>query len=36
MNDNAARAEWDWQAEYNLAAMVEDMLAKIAAKCGNK
>jgi len=36
MNDSAARAEWDWQAEYNLAAMVEDMLAKIAAKCGNK
>ena len=36
MNDNAARAEWDWQAEYNLAAMVEDMLAKIAAKCGTK
>ena len=36
MNDSAARAEWGWQAEYNLAAMVEDMLAKIAAKCGNK
>jgi len=36
MNDSAARTEWDWQAEYNLAAMVEDMLAKIAAKCGTK
>lgn len=34
MNDNAARAEWGWQAEYNLSAMVEDMLVKIAAKGG--
>jgi nucleoside-diphosphate-sugar epimerase len=31
MNDSAARAEWGWQAEYNLSAMVEDMLEKIAA-----
>jgi nucleoside-diphosphate-sugar epimerase len=36
MNDSAARAEWGWQAEYNLAAMVEDMLEKIRAKCGYK
>ncbi|MFA5922165.1 MAG: NAD-dependent epimerase/dehydratase family protein [Methylococcaceae bacterium] len=36
MNDSAARAEWGWQAEYNLAAMVQDMLEKIAAKCGYK
>jgi nucleoside-diphosphate-sugar epimerase len=31
MNDSAARAEWGWQAEYNLSAMVEDMLEKIVA-----
>jgi nucleoside-diphosphate-sugar epimerase len=36
MNDSAARAEWGWQAEYNLSTMVEDMLDKIAAKCGYK
>jgi nucleoside-diphosphate-sugar epimerase len=34
MNDSAARAEWGWHAEYDLSAMVEDMLEKIAAKCG--
>ena len=34
MNDSAARSEWGWQAEYNLSAMVEDMLRKIADKCG--
>lgn len=34
MNDSAASAEWGWQAEYNLSAMVEDMLMKIAAKGG--
>jgi len=34
MNDSAARSEWGWQAEYNLFAMVEDMLEKIAAKFG--
>ena len=36
MNDSVARAEWGWQAEYNLSTMVEDMLEKIAAKCGFK
>jgi nucleoside-diphosphate-sugar epimerase len=36
MNDSVARAEWGWQAEYNLSAMVEDMLEKIAAKYGYK
>ncbi len=36
MSDSAARAEWGWQAEYDLTAMVEDMLEKIAAKCGTK
>jgi nucleoside-diphosphate-sugar epimerase len=32
VDDSAARAEWGWQADYNLSAMVEDMLIKIAAK----
>ncbi|MGJ0515821.1 MAG: NAD-dependent epimerase/dehydratase family protein [Methylomicrobium sp.] len=32
MNDSAARAEWDWQPRYDLAAMVRDMLEKIAVK----
>jgi len=36
MNDSAAKDEWGWQAEYNLSAMVEDMLEKIAAKYGYK
>lgn len=36
MSDSAARAEWGWQAEYDITAMVEDMLDKIAAKCGTK
>ena len=36
MNDSVARYEWDWQAEYKLSAMVEDMLEKVAAKCANK
>jgi nucleoside-diphosphate-sugar epimerase len=29
MNDSSASSEWGWQAEYNLPAMVEDMLVKI-------
>jgi nucleoside-diphosphate-sugar epimerase len=33
MDDSSASAEWGWQAEYNLSAMVKDMLLKIAAKC---
>jgi nucleoside-diphosphate-sugar epimerase len=32
MDDSAARAEWGWQPRYDFAAMVEDMLAKIAVK----
>jgi len=36
MDDSAAKMEWGWQAKYNLSAMVEDMLEKIAAKCGYK
>jgi nucleoside-diphosphate-sugar epimerase len=36
MNDSSARAEWGWQAQFDLPAMVKDMLVKIAAKCGYK
>jgi nucleoside-diphosphate-sugar epimerase len=32
MNDSAARTEWDWRPRYDLAAMVRDMLEKIAVK----
>lgn len=32
MNDNCAREEWDWNPEYNLAAMTIDMLDKIQEK----
>ncbi|MGJ0486945.1 MAG: NAD-dependent epimerase/dehydratase family protein [Methylomicrobium sp.] len=32
MNDSAARAEWDWRPRFDLAAMVTDMLEKIAVK----
>jgi nucleoside-diphosphate-sugar epimerase len=32
MNDSAARTEWDWQPRFDLAAMAEDMLEKIAVK----
>jgi len=35
MNDSAARAEWDWRPRFDLAAMVQDMLEKIAAKLQN-
>ncbi len=34
MDDSAARAEWGWQPRYDLAAMTEDMLEKVAAKLG--
>ena len=30
MSDSAARAEWGWQAQFDLPAMVKDMLEKIA------
>jgi len=30
MNDSAAKAEWGWQAQFDLQAMVKDMLEKIA------
>ena len=36
MDDSAAKEEWGWQPEYSLSTMVEDMLAKIAAKCGHE
>lgn len=32
MDDSAACAEWGWQAKYDLAAMVQDMLAQITVK----
>jgi nucleoside-diphosphate-sugar epimerase len=32
MNDDAARAEWGWRAEFDLPAMVKDMLEQIALK----
>ncbi len=35
MDDSAARVEWGWQPRYDFAAMVEDMLAKIAVKLHN-
>lgn len=35
MNDSAARAEWDWQPQYDLASMVADMLMHVTAKLHN-
>ncbi len=32
MDDSAARQEWGWQPEYDLAAMVQDMIAKLSEK----
>ncbi|MDX1674864.1 MAG: NAD-dependent epimerase/dehydratase family protein [Longimicrobiales bacterium] len=34
VDDSAARAEWDWRPDYDTAAMVEDMLAKLAPRLG--
>ena len=34
VDDSAARTEWGWQHEYDTAAMVEDMLAKLAPRLG--
>ena len=34
IDDQAARAEWGWHPEYDLTAMTEDMLAKLASKLG--
>ncbi|MGR9087109.1 MAG: NAD-dependent epimerase/dehydratase family protein [Gammaproteobacteria bacterium] len=36
MDDSAARIEWGWQAEFDLSAMVMDMLEKIAAKLNKR
>jgi nucleoside-diphosphate-sugar epimerase len=32
MDDSAARKEWGWQPEYDLEAMVKDMLGKLSKK----
>ena len=32
LDDSAARAEWGWRPEYDLAAMTADMIAKLRAK----
>ncbi len=32
LDDSAARAEWDWQPEYDLEAMTRDMLENLRAK----
>jgi len=32
IDDSAARAEWGWEPQYDLAAMAEDMLAKLGKK----
>lgn len=32
IDDSAAREEWGWQPEYNLGAMVDDMLEKLSAR----
>jgi nucleoside-diphosphate-sugar epimerase len=34
VDDSAARSEWGWKAEYDLAGMTADMLAKLVAKPG--
>ncbi len=34
LDDSAARKEWGWNPEYNLAAMTKDMLEKLTVKLG--
>jgi nucleoside-diphosphate-sugar epimerase len=34
IDDEAARAEWGWRAEYGLSEMVEDMLGRLAERLG--
>lgn len=34
LDDSAAREEWDWQPDYDLDAMVEDMLLNLRRKLG--
>jgi nucleoside-diphosphate-sugar epimerase len=34
LDDGAAREEWGWRPEYGMAAMVEDMLVRLAERLG--
>jgi nucleoside-diphosphate-sugar epimerase len=34
LDDSAARAEWDWQPRYDLAAMTQDMLQTLGKRLG--
>jgi nucleoside-diphosphate-sugar epimerase len=34
LDDSAARAEWNWKPEYDMNAMVEEMLTKLGEKLG--
>jgi nucleoside-diphosphate-sugar epimerase len=34
IDDSAAREEWDWHAEYDLAAMTSEMLERLSEKLG--
>ncbi|MFW5947169.1 MAG: NAD-dependent epimerase/dehydratase family protein [Gemmatimonadota bacterium] len=34
VDDSAAREEWGWRPEYDMAAMVQDMLARLAERLG--
>ena len=36
MDDSAARAEWGWEAKYDMATMVKDMLEQITVKLNKK
>lgn len=36
LDDSVAREEWNWAPDYNLAAMVKDMLEKLSKKLGIK
>jgi threonine 3-dehydrogenase len=34
LDDSAAREEWGWKPDYDLAAMTKDMLEKLSKKLG--
>jgi nucleoside-diphosphate-sugar epimerase len=36
MDDSAARAEWGWEAKYDMATMVKDMLEQVTVKLNKK
>jgi nucleoside-diphosphate-sugar epimerase len=36
IDDSAARKEWGWKPDYDLAAMTKDMLEKLSKKLGIK